>query len=77
MTMSPEVVGALVGVAGLLSLSLIGNAIRGFVNKNSGNGKVHHCADHYTIVEHIAEVRQDVKWIREHLEKKGHGSQKY
>lgn len=65
--MNPEVAGALVGVAGTLFLGLAGYAIKGFFGINS-NGKAHHCLDHYKIVEHIAEVRTDVKWIRDQME---------
>jgi hypothetical protein len=73
--MSPEVVGALVGVAGSGTLVLIGYAIKGFLGKKGdessgdgggGNGKVpRHCLDHYTIVTDVAEVKTDVKWVRD------------
>lgn len=65
--MSPEVMGALVGVGGTLFLGLVGYAIKGFVGV-VGNGKTPHCLDHYHIVETVAEVRTDVKWIREQME---------
>lgn len=65
--MNPEVLGAIIGVGGTLAIGLVGYAIKGFVWSN-GNGKAHHCLDHYQIVEHMAEVRTDVKWIRDQME---------
>jgi hypothetical protein len=65
--MSPEVVGALWGIGGTAVLGIIPYAIKGII-RNGGNGKVNYCVDHYKIVEHIAEVKTDVKWIRKQIE---------
>lgn len=63
MAITPDVIsGAVQAVVGCAIGIVVG------ATTSRRNGKIHHCPDHFRIVEHITEVRTDVKWIRDQME---------